>query len=217
MKKNTINEDEVFLISKNYSVKLETFGEDKHKVVVVDDFYENPHQVRQLALDIPASKNQRIRGGNPAWRVNAFYVLDSMAWVYDQLCRQFYPEVMKEWPVGMMEDSFKRATFMVNVMQSDNLPPVKPHMDNPSGLNFASTIYLNNENESNGGTSFYNYKGVNVNQPVHTYIQIQHQLGNDRYGSMKFNQWYYIYECLAQHTLNPHFTDDVYDFQQFFI
>ena len=65
-----------YSISKNYSVKLETFGEDKHKVVVVDDFYENLHQVRQLALDILCFKNQRIRGGNPAWRVNAFYVLD---------------------------------------------------------------------------------------------------------------------------------------------
>ena len=221
MKKNTINEDEVFLISKNYSVKLETFGEDKHKVVVVDDFYENPHQVRQLALDIPASINQRIRGGNPAWRVNAFYVLDSMAWVYDQLCRQFYPEVMKEWPVGMMEDSFKRATFMVNVMQSDNLPPVKPHMDNPSGLNFASTIYLNNENESNGGTSFYNYKGVNVNQPVHTYITDStpdwEMIGMV---PMKFNRMV-LYLQNVWHTayVKPSmFTDDVYRLnQQFFI
>ena len=159
MKKNQINEDEIFLINENYTVRVETFGSNKDKIVVVDDFYANPHQVRQLALDIPASKNQRIRGGNPAWRVNAFYVLDDMSWIFDQLCRQHYPEVMEQWPQGAMIDSFKRATFMVNVMQSENLPPVKPHMDNPSGLHFASTIYLNTENESNGGTSFYEFAG----------------------------------------------------------
>ena len=61
-----------------------------------------------------------------------------MAWIYDQLCRQYYPEVMAQWPQGAMADSFKRATFMVNVMQR-KFVPVKLHMDNPSGLHFAST------------------------------------------------------------------------------
>ena len=159
MKKNQINEDEVFLINENYAVTVETYGNNKDKIIVVDDFYANPHQVRQLALDIPASFNQRIRGNNPAWRFNAFYVLDSMAWVFDQLCRQYYPNIMSHWTPNMMSESFMRATFMVNVMQSENLPPMSPHMDNPSGLNFASTIYLNTENESNGGTSFYEFAG----------------------------------------------------------
>ena len=221
MKKNTIDEDEVFLISKDYSVKLETFGKDNHKVLVVDDFYANPHKVRQLAIDIPASKNQRIRGGNPAWRVNAFYVLDPMSWIFDQLCRQYYPEVIQNWPIGMMEESFKRATFMVNVMQTENLPPVKPHMDNPSGLNFASTIYLNNENESNGGTSFYDYKGVDVNQPVHTYINDTTE-DWEMIGMvpMKFNRMV-LYLQNVWHTayVKPEmFTGDTYRLnQQFFI
>ena len=159
MKKNKINEEEVFEISKNYSVDIKKLGRKQTTVVVVDDFYKNPMMVRQLALDIPASFNQRIRGNNPAWRINAFYVLDSMAWVFDQLCRQYYPNIMSHWSPNMMSESFMRGTFMVNVMQSENLPPMSPHMDNPSGLNFASTIYLNTENESNGGTSFYEFAG----------------------------------------------------------
>jgi hypothetical protein len=51
------------------------------------------------------------------------------------------------------------ATFMINVMQSEGLPPLAPHQDNRSGVNLASTIYLNNENESAGGTSFYEFGG----------------------------------------------------------
>ena len=42
MKKNQINEDEVFLINPDYFVKVETFGSNNDKVVVVDDFYAYP-------------------------------------------------------------------------------------------------------------------------------------------------------------------------------
>ena len=90
-----------FLINPDYFVKVETFGSNNDKVVVVDDFYAYPDKVRQLALDIPASKNQRIRGGNPAWRVNAFYVLDGMAWIFDQLCRSVF--IRKLWNNGQQE------------------------------------------------------------------------------------------------------------------
>ena len=59
MDKNTINEDETFEINPDHYVSIEYFGEQKVKVVVVDDFYKNPMLVRQLALDIPASRNRR--------------------------------------------------------------------------------------------------------------------------------------------------------------
>tara|TARA_B100000123_G_scaffold82881_1_gene59773 strand:- start:4172 stop:4879 length:708 start_codon:yes stop_codon:yes gene_type:complete len=159
MDKKTINEDIVFEINPNYYVAVEYFGKQKVKVVVVDDFYKNPYLVRQLALDIPASRNKRIRGNNPAWRINAFYDMDGMSWIYDQLCKTYWPEIMQNYPIDYIQQSMMRATFMVNVMQTTNLPPVCPHMDNTSGINFASTIYLNTANESKGGTSFYNFGG----------------------------------------------------------
>lgn len=157
MLKNIINEDEIFEINDNYHVTVEEF--EGVKVVVVDDFYKNPHDVRQLALDIPASYNRRIRGNNPALRVNAFYELSSMAWIYDQLSRQYFPEITQFYDAEYFQRSFMNATFMVNVMQTKDLPPVCPHMDNTSGVNLASTIYLNTANECNGGTSFYSFGG----------------------------------------------------------
>ena len=89
MDKNTINEDETFEINPDHYVSIEYFGEQKVKVVVVDDFYKNPMLVRQLALDIPASRNRRIRGNNPAWRINAFYDMDKLSWIYDQLTKKY--------------------------------------------------------------------------------------------------------------------------------
>ena len=46
MKKNKINEEEVFEISKNYSVDIKKLGRKQTTVVVVDDFYKNPMMVR---------------------------------------------------------------------------------------------------------------------------------------------------------------------------
>ena len=157
MIKNIINEDEIFEINDDYHVNVENYN--GVKVVIVDDFYKNPHDVRQLALDIPASYNRRIRGNNPALRVNAFYELSSMAWIYDQLSRQYFPEITQHYDSRYFQRSFMNATFMVNVMQTENLPPVCPHMDNTSGVNLASTIYLNTANECDGGTSFYEFGG----------------------------------------------------------
>ena len=159
MIKNTINEDTIFEINPDYDVTLQKFGPLKQSVVVVDNFYKNPYEVRQLALNIPASRNKRIRGNNPAYRINAFYELESMAWIYDQLARQYFSEVTNMWDPEYMHRSFMNATFMVNVMQTDDLPPICPHIDNPSGVNLASTIYLNDANECAGGTSFYTFGG----------------------------------------------------------
>ena len=122
MIKNIINEDEIFEINDDYHVNVENYN--GVKVVIVDDFYKNPHDVRQLALDIPASYNRRIRGNNPALRVNAFYELSSMAWIYDQLSRQYFPEITQHYDSRYFQRSFMNATFMVNVMQTENLPPV---------------------------------------------------------------------------------------------
>ena len=157
MIKNTINEDTIFEINPDYDVTLQKFGPLKQSVVVVDNFYKNPYEVRQLALNIPASRNKRIRGNNPAYRINAFYELESMAWIYDQLARQYFSEVTNMWDPEYMNRSFMNATFMVNVMQTETLPPICPHMDNTSGVNLASTIYLNDANECAGGTSFYTF------------------------------------------------------------
>ena len=233
MLKNIIDEDEIFEINDDYHVNLENYN--GVKVVVVDDFYKNPYDVRQLALDIPASYNRRIRGNNPALRVNAFYELSSMAWIYDQLSRQYFPEITQHYDSRYFQRSFMNATFMVNVMQTENLPPVCPHMDNTSGVNLASTIYLNTANECDGGTSFYEFGGktyyedpsvahtldVEGKHPVTEYI-------NDSImdwkligmAPMKFNRMV-LYNQAVLHSayVKPHmFTGDTYRLnQQFFI
>ena len=235
MHKNTIDEDKVFEINPDYSVTVQKFGPMKQSVVVVDNFYKNPYAVRQLALDIPASRNKRIRGNNPAWRINAFYEQDSMSWVFDQLGRMYFPEIMQMYPPNFMEDSFKRATFMVNVMQTANLPPICPHMDNTSGHILAATIYLNDENECAGGTSFYTFGGrtfyadptvthaydVEGNLPVTSYINDSiHDWDMIGMVPMQFNRMVLYNQAMihSAYVKPGMFTDNVYRLnQQFFI
>ena len=233
MRKNTINEVEIFAINNDYHVTVENF--DGVKVVIVDDFYKNPHDVRQLALDILASYNYRIRGNNPARRINAFYELSGMAWIYDQLGREHFPECTTYYDKEYFVRSFMNATFMVNVMQTDNLPPVCPHMDNSSGVNLASTIYLNTANECDGGTSFYKFGG----KPYYEDTSVTHTLDVEGkhpvteyvtdsimdwkligIAPMKFNRMV-LYNQAVLHSayVKPHmFTGDLYRLnQQFFI
>ena len=183
MKKNSIDEYKVFEINPNYDVKVEIYQPGNVKVLIVDDFYKDPWAVRQLALDIPASINKRIRGMNPAHRINAFYDLSPMAWAFDQLIRTHFHAEASQLPPDYLQQSFTNTTFMVNVMQSENLPPLCPHMDNTSGVNFASTIYLNTADECQGGTSFYTYGGK-------TYYDDQHQMQTlDKAGKMPIKQY----------------------------
>lgn len=162
---NTINEEEVFAINPDCEIKLEHY--DTVPCVIVDNFYKNPDLVRELALSIPPTANKRIRCGNPALRINAFYDLDGMSGIYDQLLRTNWPHVFNNVHHQAIHNSFQQATFMVNVMKSVDLPPMAPHVDNPSDVNFASTIYLNTPEECAGGTSFYKFNGSTSNRSGH--------------------------------------------------
>jgi len=162
---NIINEQDVFAINSDCEIKVEYY--DTVPCVIVDNFYKNPDLVRQLALSIPPTANKRIRCGNPALRINAFYDLDSMSGIYDQLLRTNWPNVFNSVHHQAIHLSFQQATFMVNVMKSIDLPPMAPHVDNPSDVNFASTIYLNTPDECAGGTSFYKFNGSTSNRSGH--------------------------------------------------
>ena len=87
MKKIIINELEVFEINSNLSATTFTFGPNKSKIVVIDNFYKNPHMVRDLALMIPPTRNSRIIGGLPGLRIDAFYNLEHFAVVFDEIIR----------------------------------------------------------------------------------------------------------------------------------
>ena len=73
MKKNFINERDVFALNDNLEASVYTIGPEKSRIVYVDNFYKNPDMVRDLALQIPCTSNPIIMAGAPGYRVDAYY------------------------------------------------------------------------------------------------------------------------------------------------
>ena len=144
-----INEQRRFKVSQDHSVELVNF--DDIQVLVVDNFYENPELVRELALMIPATKHTN-RSAYPAAMINITYDLRTLVEPYKHYIQTYFPNHLSDEYIEMC---MGQATFMINVMSSDGNEYLPPHIDNPSGNNFASGIYLNEDNECSGGTSFF--------------------------------------------------------------
>lgn len=176
MFKSFINEAEVFAINENLTYEIVKVGALENKVVIVDNFYKNPELVRDLALSIPPTNNERILTNLPAGktsgRINAFYTLDDLGKSYDTIIREVWPDICQQYQPDYFFESFKRSTFMVNVMTSENLPPRVPHTDFPDPRVFASAIYLNTPEECAGGTAFYSFGGSCIGRKCPSTIDI---------------------------------------------
>lgn len=158
MEKYFIDEAEVFAINENLKFEVGEFG-DGTQLVTIDNFYKNPDLVRDLALRIPPTYNDRIKTYLPGGRIGAFYLMDHFAPVVDNIIKKVWPELWIQFPPNHIETVFKDATFAVNVMSTEMLEPRTPHIDCPDPRAFAATIFLNTPEECKGGTAFYNYHG----------------------------------------------------------
>ena len=54
--------DESIVFQVNEDVEEFTLDNNNIRVVVVDDFYKNPHMVRDLIMSIPVTKHTPLRG-----------------------------------------------------------------------------------------------------------------------------------------------------------
>jgi hypothetical protein len=175
MLKAFVNEIETFEINEDFEWQMLEVGPEKARVIVVDNFYKNPELVRDLALMIPPTTNERILtnlpSGPTSGRINAFYILDHMAPAFDRIYREALPDIHIQMYPGAVYDSFKNATFMVNVMTSENLPPRPPHIDYPDARAYAALVYLNTPDECAGGTGFYTFNGSQQGNSSHVDVE----------------------------------------------
>ena len=78
MKKYFINEEKTFALNDDLEARVELMGWQELPIVYVDNFYQNPDKVRNLALRCPPTNNPRICGGVPGVRVDMNMNLDHM-------------------------------------------------------------------------------------------------------------------------------------------
>ena len=116
----------------------------------VDNFYDNPSEVREFALSLEYGN---IIGNYPGIRTDTLDKIDSN--FYDSFCKKlfslFYSEDTSEWKV---ETTFHK----IYPYDDEELNVGEIHKDDIKDIDFAGLIYLNINPLTGSGTSFYRYK-----------------------------------------------------------
>lgn len=153
----------------NPSMKIEVItGIKGRNVVVIDDFYLNPDEIRERAMNLNYTGDPEVAGGVPGTRgvEEESEVKEKLKKIYRTLCELYFP-----YREGINEkdfnDNWDRQAFMVNSINDEGLKEkplgILPHQDwwenDESTFQFGSVIYLNKEEECAGGTNFYSHFG----------------------------------------------------------
>lgn len=188
MNKKIINESDVFELNKDWDGTIVTFGPNKTKILIIDNFYKNPDMVRDLAISIPPTYKPEILKGLPGGRIDAFYNLSHLGETYYKFMTEVFIDSQegKSIPPTNMQIIFNNATFCVNVLIEKDLFPCLPHVDLKDSRRYASGIFLNTPEECNGGTAFYTYKGIQ--EEAHPF-----DLDTDHYITDSEGDWDLIY------------------------
>lgn len=157
IKFNTLSDEiEFFRPSSELKVRVDTFLDEK--VIIIDNFYNNPYGVRELAQTIPGTRAPGILHGLPGSRVEATFHFAHLGHTFNEIIRRVFAEDVANIDDDFIYACINRASFLVNVQNSD-VPPRVPHIDNERPGRWAAGIYLNTPEECVGGTAFYTYKG----------------------------------------------------------
>ena len=159
----------MFELNKDPDITLVSdIGPENRNALIIDNFYQNPDEVRQLALDSPKhtyKDNPSLVAGLPGTRVLVnddsmrkniepfFYGLSQdNIWV-----RPFN----KEW----WDMNWDKSAFICNVTRditdckTNPEGGIVPHQDSID-THFGCVVYLNTPEECQGGTRIYSYDGI---------------------------------------------------------
>ncbi len=143
MKKYFIDESKTFAITEPVDVRVELMGWEEFPIVYIDNFYQNPDKVRNLALRFPSDETDMAID------------MEEFVDVWTPICEQVFG-------VQDIESLKADSTFSIRTSQSKDRSDI-PHID--GGIHdrgWSGVIYLNKGKECKGGTGFYTYKGLQV-------------------------------------------------------
>ena len=154
-----INDDpDMILVSK--------IGIENRNALIIDDFYKNPDEVRQYALDSPKKTKETDPGllsglsGSRVFEQDS-RVKDKMKSFFDELSKQPIWNSPRNFESQWYDDNWNRIGFMCNItnQKSMDVGGGIPHQDSFDNR-FGSVIYLNTPEECQGGTRIYSYFGA---------------------------------------------------------
>lgn len=161
----------MFELNENCKVTIEKVGPQNRTIVIVDDFYKNPDEVRDLALKSEKKREKHLIDGLPGQRVflETSEVKKNLKPLFDKYCLD-NSLWSKHTHQRMYEFKWDAVGFMCNIMNCNSVLDdpwrMMPHQDCyfqdfTGDLNqFGVVIYLNTPEECHGGTNLYSYKGM---------------------------------------------------------
>ena len=136
-------------------------------VIIVDNFYENPDEIRDLAIQLDYSGEPDVVGGFPGMRghLDTPQVKKKLYQGFYHLCRE-----LGDLNVEAFEKNWDNLGYLVNITKDSELRPnpmgIIPHQDfyedepgEESTYQYGAVVYLNTEDECAGGTNLYSYEG----------------------------------------------------------
>jgi len=190
------NENISIEIKKCYDhFKGNDYGYIWRKIFIIDDFYQNPDAVRATAQAHVTKYEKEYCGNLIGGRVVETYpdMIDSLKPVFQNLCQH------EQWyNLEYSQDEFDRKwndmKFMVNVTSGEEIEKrfdEKKHTYtfHKDGVDskWAALVYLNKEDEYEGGTTFYSWEGH-----PHSYPR------EEFFSEMKYNRMV-LYEANQMH------------------
>lgn len=159
-----VNEEEVFAVNPNAKVQVDIVGNEKNRVIIVDDFYKNPDMVRHLALNAPCTSWAPITYGFPMLRTSMHLNLNPVREKVSELALENWNYYIDECPPFMTNLCIDNVESRAHIGNAG-----APHADK---CVLAAVLYLNTPEECRGGTSFYRHKETGLESlPRHPFFE----------------------------------------------
>lgn len=137
---------DLFAINPHHTVSIHHVGLGQHQVVVVDDFYQCPDEVLQVALNLPYTNRFEIVGNFPGVRaslnIETRQLVETLSSLWGSPLFTFFS------PQPVVFQGIKTENYQLNVGQR------QPHIDQ----DITAMVYLNPADSCSGGTGLYRHR-----------------------------------------------------------
>jgi hypothetical protein len=161
---NIIDSD-IIKINDDLDVQVSKIGETGHVIVTIDNFLKNPEDLVSIIEKYPIEKNDtstdnpNSMGYFPGWTTSFGIKVLEIRKTFNYIAKKYYD-------INHIENLMYSTSIQINLLNGGiplSLKSLHPHTD-PSILAFS--LYLNKDEDCNGGTAFYKHVKSNIDYDV---------------------------------------------------
>jgi len=141
-------------VNKDFKVKVYEYGKNKHPILSLDNFLENPEDVIDIISKHPFPNSQSLKAYHPGWRVHCLLDFEEIRSSIVEICNHYYDV---ENYFQKKKNRTPEIDIQFNLYKGGNpclLTSVLPHVDDAF---IACNLHLNPDNENMGGTDFFSH------------------------------------------------------------